>query len=132
MYYRPDNAPPQAIAEWGWRFHHVGIPTERTFPDETYLPDFKFFVSGFPESPFGIEWMRFEPGSPVNQLIQEVAHVAFEVDDLERELQRPGITILTPPNSPSEGARVAMIVHNGAPIELIEFTPASRFSPSDH
>jgi hypothetical protein len=29
--------------------------------------------------------------------------------------------ILTPPNSHGEGIRVAMIEHNGAPIELIEF-----------
>ena len=63
--------------------------------------------------------MRFEPGSPISELIQTVPHIAFEVDDLEAALV--GKEILTEPNSPSEGARVAMILHNGAPIELIEF-----------
>jgi hypothetical protein len=29
--------------------------------------------------------------------------------------------VITQPNSPAEGIRVAMIEHNGAPIELIEF-----------
>jgi hypothetical protein len=37
---------------------------------------------------------------------------------------------LIPPNSPSDGVRVAFIVQNGAPIELLEFTdpnhPARR------
>ena len=41
-----------------------------------------------------------------------------------------GREILIPPNSPSDGVRVAFIVENGAPIELLEFTdpnhPARR------
>lgn len=49
-------------------------------------------------------------------------HVAFEVDDLDAELE--GKEILSPPSSPSEGVRAAMIVHDGAPIELIEFREA--------
>jgi hypothetical protein len=45
---------------------------------------------------------------------------AFEVADLASELA--GREILIPPNSPSDGVRVAFIVENGAPIELLEFT----------
>ena len=40
--------------------------------------------------------------------------------DLASELA--GREILIPPNSPSDGVRVAFIVENGAPIELLEFT----------
>lgn len=77
-------------------------------------------VSGFEESPYGIEWMRFEPDSPIPALVQTIAHVAFQVDDLESELE--GQEILIPPNSPSPGTRVAFIVHNGAPIEFLEIS----------
>jgi hypothetical protein len=77
------------------------------------------YVSGFETSRCGIEWMRFEPGSPVHPLIQSVPHIAFEVDDLSAALE--GRQILTAPNSPSEGVRVAMILDCGAPVELIEF-----------
>jgi hypothetical protein len=42
------------------------------------------------------------------------------VADLASELA--GREILIPPNSPSDGVRVAFIVENGAPIELLEFT----------
>jgi hypothetical protein len=118
---RQDEEPPLAIAEWGWRYHHLGIPTDQSMKGERYLPQFKFYVTGFDSSPFGIEWMRFEPDSPIDGLIQRVPHLAFEVDDLDAELDRHDFNILTPPNSPGEGTRVAMIVHNGAPIELIEF-----------
>ncbi len=65
--------------------------------------------------------MRYDKDSPVNDLIKKVPHIAFEVDDLDFELSRREFNIITPPNSPGEGTRVAMIEHNGAPIELIEF-----------
>jgi hypothetical protein len=119
---RKDSEPPLAIYEWGWRFHHLGIPTEKPVEGERYLETFKFFIAGFETSPFGIEWMRFEPGSPVHELIRSVPHIAFEVDDLDKELARSDFHIITQPNSPSHGVRVAMIEHNGAPIELIEFS----------
>ncbi len=118
---RQDNEPPVATSKWGWRYHHLGIPTDKHFKGERYLPQFKFYVSGFDSSPYGIEWMRFDPDSPVNELIKSVPHIAFEVDDLDLELSKHDFEILTYPNSPGEGARVAMILHNDAPIELIEF-----------
>jgi len=118
---RQEHEPPLATSEWGWRYHHLGIPTDNPIKGERYLPQFKFYVSGFDTSPFGIEWMRFDNDSPVSDLIRNLPHIAFEVDDLDFELLRRDFQILTPPNSPSEGIRVAMIIHNGAPIELIEF-----------
>ena len=83
---RHENEPPLAIKEWGWKYHHLGIPTQIKMPEEKYLPQFKFYISGFGESPFGVEWMRFEEDSPVHKLIQTVPHLAFEVKDLDFEL----------------------------------------------
>jgi hypothetical protein len=116
---RKDHEPPAATARWGWRYHHLGIPTDVPRPGERYLEQYKMHVCGFESSYYGIEWMRFEPGSPISALIQSVPHIAFEVDDLEAALE--GKEILSPPDSPSEGVRVAMIIENGAPVELIEF-----------
>jgi hypothetical protein len=99
----------------------MGIPTDIKMAEEEYLSQFRVYVSGFSTSPFGIEWMRFEPDSPVNMLIQKVPHIAFEVEDLDYELANRNLKVITDPNPPAEGIRVAMIEHNGAPIELIEF-----------
>mgnify|MGYP006303245815 CR=1 FL=1 len=99
----------------------MGIPTRERRAGERYIPHLRIYVSGFPESPFGIEWMRFEKGSPVDPLVQQVPHLAFEVDNLDRELARNDFEILTPPGAPSSGVRVAMIMHDGAPVELMEF-----------
>lgn len=116
---RKDSEPPAATARWGWRFHHLGVPTDRPRPDECYLEEFGVHVSGFESSPYGIQWMRYEPDSPIHELIRSVPHLAFEVDDLEAALA--GKQVLTPPNSPSPGVLVAMIVDDGCPIELIQF-----------
>lgn len=118
---RSDNEPPDAIKEWGWKYHHLGVPTKTKFPGEKYIPQFRFYVSGFSTSPFGIEWMRFEKDSPVHKLIQIIPHLAFEVQSIDYELATRNLNVITPPNSPGEGIRVAMIEHNGAPVELIEF-----------
>jgi len=118
---RLDHELPFVTGKLGWRYHHLGIPTRDTHPGEVYLPQFKFHVAGFSTSPFGIEWMRFDDDCPMHELIKTVPHLAFVVDDLDAELSRGGLTILTPPNSPGDGIRVAMIVHNGAPVELMEF-----------
>jgi hypothetical protein len=118
---RKDHELPLSIADWGWKYHHLGIPTDKKMAGETYLPQFKFYVSGFQTSPFGIEWMRFEKDSPISELIKTIPHLAFEVNDLNYELSIHELNVITEPSSPADGIRVAMIEHNGAPIELIEF-----------
>jgi hypothetical protein len=116
---RQAHEPPAAIADRGWRYHHMGVPTKEPRAGEQYLKQFGMFVSGFHTSPYGVEWMRFEADSPLPAAIQTLPHIAFEVDDLDAALE--GKEILYPPGSPSEGVRAAMIVDNGALIELIEF-----------
>ncbi len=116
---RLDHEAPSVIEKLGWRFHHIGIPTHEVRANEVHLQPFGLFVSGFSSSPYGIEWMRFEPGSPIPEIIRTIPHVAFEVDDLDAALE--GQHVIYPPGSPSEGVRSAMILHDGAPVELIWF-----------
>jgi hypothetical protein len=116
---RNDNDPPEAIAEWGWQYHHMGIPTKEKMPNERYLPHLKMYVTGFETSPFGIEWMRFEEDCPISEIVRTVPHIAFEVDNLEKSIE--GKELIGEPSIPSKGIKVAMIKHNGVPVELMEF-----------
>jgi hypothetical protein len=116
---RQDHELPEAVAKLGWRYHHLGIPTNVPRPGEVHLAHFGMHVSGFQTSPYGIEWMRFNPDCPVSELVRSVPHVAFEVDDLDAALE--GKTLQGKVCSPSKDVRVAMIIENGAPIELLEF-----------
>lgn len=106
------------------KYHHIGIPTDTPRENETYLDKYKMYVSGYEKSPYGVEWMRFEPDSPLPELVKTVPHVAFEVDDIEAAIQ--GKEVLIPPNSPSKGIIVAFIVDNGAPIEFIAVTKTTE------
>ncbi|MDR0750833.1 MAG: hypothetical protein LBF62_14850 [Tannerellaceae bacterium] len=123
---RQDNELPQCYTEWGWQYHHLGIPTTEKRKDESYLPQFKLYVSGFPSSPFGVEWMRYEPDSPIDERVRARPHIAFVVNDLDYELAIRPVEVITPPNLPSDGLRVAMVAHDGAVIELMEFSKSNK------
>ncbi len=101
------------------RYHHLGIPTQTPRDGEYYIEKFKVHVLSFDTNPYGIEWMRFESGCPLPELVKTVPHLAFEVDDLAAEIK--GKEILIEPNSPSEGVTVAFIQEHGAPIEFLQF-----------
>ena len=116
---RKDNEPPFAISKLEMRFHHIGIPTTEKKQNEKYLEQYKFYVSGFDTSEFGIEWMRFEKDSPISEIIQKVPHISFEVDDLDSAIK--GKELIGEIATPSKGVRTAMIIENGAPVEFIEF-----------
>ena len=65
------------------KYHHIGIPTIQKRPGEVYLEKYGMSVVGFENSDYGVEWLRFEPESPLPDLVKTVPHVAFVVDDLE-------------------------------------------------
>jgi hypothetical protein len=101
------------------RYHHIGIPTDIEQPGETYLERYRLFCTDHERNPFGIQWMRFEPECTLPEVVKTVAHVAFEVDDLDAALV--GQQLLIPPNSPSRGVVVAFVLIEGAPVELLQF-----------
>jgi len=106
------------------KFNHIGIPTDARFEGEIPLPHLKVTVSDHQNNPFGIQWQRYWPDAPFPDLVKRVAHVAFEVDDLEGALE--GCKVIILPNSPSPGVRVAFIEVNGAPVELLEIDRSIR------
>jgi hypothetical protein len=100
------------------KYNHVGIPTSGSFAGEIPLPHLKVTVSDHKSNPFGIQWQRYWEGAPYPDLVKTVAHVAFEVDDLEAAIK--GQKVIIEPNSPSRGVVVAFIEVNGAPVELLQ------------
>ncbi len=125
---RRSHEPPAATAVLGWRFHHIGIPYTEPRADELHVPRLGVHLCGFETSPYGIEWIRYDPQCDVPALVKTVPHIAFVVDDLDEALR--GKEILIAPNAPSPGVRVAFIVDDGAPVELLEFEAAASV-PSD-
>lgn len=102
-----------------YRFHHVGLPSAAPMDGMTRLERLRLSCTDHESNPFGIQWMCYDADCPLPRLVREVAHVAFEVDDLAEALA--GKTVLIPPNSPSPGVLVAFIEESGAPVELLQF-----------
>lgn len=101
------------------KYNHVGIPTTKKFDGEIDLPHLKMTVSDHENNPYGIQWQRYWKDAPYPELVKTVPHVAFIVEDLQKELE--GKKIIIEPNSPSDGLIVAFIEVNGAPVELMEY-----------
>ena len=107
-----------------YRYHHIGIPTRKKVEGEIHLKHLKIYATDHESNQFGIQWMRYERGCDIPELVQKVAHVAFEVDDLHEAIR--GKKVITAPNSPSPGVLVAMIEEAGAPVELLQYTNRGR------
>lgn len=101
------------------RYHHIGIPTGRELPKKDYIPGYKMYASGYMKSPYGVEWLKFDPDCPLPDLVKNVPHVAFVVRDIKEAIE--GKEVIIKPNSPSPGVLVAFIVDNGAPVEFLQF-----------
>jgi hypothetical protein len=112
------------------KYHHIGIPTDRPLPAADYVQEYRLYASGYLESPYGIEWMKFDPDYPLPELVKTVPHVAFVVADIQDAIA--GKKVIIEPNSPSEGVTVVFIEDNGAPIELLQFDrPEVEIWPPD-
>ena len=97
--------------------HHIGIPTTKEQAEESYVEGGKVHVTDAEKSPNRIEWLRFEDGSPMPDLLKTMAHIAYKVDDIKAEMA--GKEVIVEPFEPMEGLTVAFIVEEGAPIELM-------------
>jgi hypothetical protein len=78
------------------RFHHIGIPTDKAVPGEDNIQKPTFYASGYLQSPYGVEWIKFGPDWKGPELMRTVAHVAFVVDDIEAAIA--GKEVLIKPN----------------------------------
>jgi hypothetical protein len=99
-------------------FDHVGIPTTERHPDEVFVPETRVWITDPLADPRRIEWLRYEPDTPVTGPVRELPHMAFRVDRLEGEME--GAEILLGPFRPTETTRVVFVRKDGALFEFME------------
>jgi hypothetical protein len=107
-----------------YKYHHLGIPTRKKMIGMMHLKHLKIYATDHESNPFGIQWMLYEKGCNLPELVCKVPHVAFEVNDLQEAIK--GKKVIVQPNSPSPGVIVAMIEEAGAPVEFLQFDKAVR------
>src|SRR5690242_18645750 len=99
-------------------FDHVGIPTDARQPDEMYVADTKVWVTDPLRHPHRIEYLRYEPDSQISGPVRDLPHIAFQVDDLDREIA--GAEILLGPFWPTDTLRVVFVLRDGAVFEFMQ------------
>lgn len=95
------------------------MPTTESIEGEDYLKEYKVYHFGYDQNPYGIEWMRYEDGCNLPEIVKTKPHVAFEVDNIHEAIK--GKNVIIELNSPSPGCVVAFIEECGMPIEFIQF-----------
>ena len=110
---------PAVTADLQKQFDHVGFITTEKKPNETYVAATKVWVTDIPSHPYRVEWLRFEPDSPVTGPVREKPHVAFRVDSIDEAAK--GLKVLLEPFDAGI-ARVGFYeTDDGAVVEFMEY-----------
>lgn len=65
-------------------FSHIGVITTEKKPGERFVAATRVWVTDFQNHPFHVEWLRFEPDSPVTGPVRNMPHVAYKVDSIKK------------------------------------------------
>jgi hypothetical protein len=99
-------------------FDHIGLPSTEKRPGEMFVESTRVWVTSPTESDQMVEYLRYEPDSPVTGPLRTLPHIAFRVDNLEREIE--GEQVILGPFVPAEGLRVVFIYKDGVVWEFME------------
>jgi hypothetical protein len=109
-------------------FDHVGIPTDQKQPGEMYVAATKVSVTDPARHPHRIEYLRFEPDSPVTGPVRDLPHIAFRVEKLEEAMGAD--PVLLGPFQATDTLRVVFVLRDGAVFEYMESSvPGHWFRP---
>ena len=64
------------------RFDHIGVITEERHDGEVFVDATRCWVTNPRDHPFNVEYLRFEPDTPVTGPVRDEPHVAYRVDDV--------------------------------------------------
>lgn len=102
------------------KFDHIGLITDQKKGDEILVESTRVWVTDYTKHPYRVEWLRYEPDSPVKGSVREKSHIAFEVDDLGKASR--GLKVLLEPFESVPGIRVGFYeCDDGAVVELMEY-----------
>ena len=101
------------------QFHHIGLPTDESHPGEYFVEDTKVWVTDPRKNPYLVEYLRFEPDSPVTGPVRDLPHIAYRVDDIHEAIK--GENVILEPFQPSPNFTVAFMLKDGAVIEYMQF-----------
>jgi hypothetical protein len=101
-------------------FDHIGIPTDEPQAGESWVEATRVWVTSPRAHPFNVEWLRYEPDSPVTGPLREQAHVAYRVTDIEAAMD--GHEVILQPFDVGDGfLTAAFVVVRGCVVEFMQY-----------
>jgi hypothetical protein len=97
-------------------FDHVGLTTTVKQEKEMWVEETRVWVTN-PGIDM-IEYLRYEPDSPVDVWLRERPHLAFRTNDLDKEME--GARVVLGPFKPTPDLTVVFIEKEGALWEYME------------
>lgn len=102
------------------RFDHIGVPTSERKQGESWVEATRVWVTSPRAHPYNVEWLRYEPDSPVRGPLRTDPHIAYRVDDVMKALE--GHTVLAEPFDVGDGfLTVAFVQADGALVEFMQY-----------
>jgi hypothetical protein len=115
MQARSDTSPPRAA------FDHIGLITDVEQQGESWVEATRVWVTSPRAHPYNIEWLRFEPDSPVTGALRTEPHLAYRVPDVHAAVK--GHEVLAEPFDVGDGfVTVAFVLIDGAVVEFMQYT----------
>jgi hypothetical protein len=102
------------------RFDHIGIVTNDKKADESWVEATRVWVTNPNDHPFSVEWLRFEPDSPVTGPLRDGPHVAFEVESVDEAAK--GMKVILEPWIVGGFTKVGFFqAEDGVVVEFMEY-----------
>jgi hypothetical protein len=102
------------------RFDHIGLVTDEQQAGERWVEATRCWVTSPRAHPYNVEWLRFEPDSPVTGPLRTQPHLAYRVEDVAKAVE--GHNVLAEPFDVGDGfVRVAFVDVDGAVVEFMEY-----------
>ena len=102
------------------QFDHIGVVTEEHQHGETWVEATRVWVTNPRAHSHHVEFLRFEPDTPVTGPLRTHPHVAYRVTDLEAAIGDDEV-LLEPFTIGGGFARVAFVRVGGALVEYMEY-----------
>ncbi len=101
-------------------FDHIGMITEKKKDDEDGVESTRVWVTNPKKHPFSVEWLRWEPDSPIKGPVRTESHIAFKVKSLTEASK--GLKVLLKPFEVGGFLRVGFYEsEDGSVVELMEY-----------
>ncbi len=101
-------------------FDHIGVVTDERHDGEVWVDATRVWVTNPRLSAHNVEWLRFEPDTPVTGPLRTEPHVAYRVPDVAAAIE--GHEVLLEPFDVGEAfVRVAFVMVDGAVVEFMQY-----------